>query len=162
MHEQREGNFADRLPLFINRFDEQPLDDLPKHEDQHAARGNFVPTTLAATRGATIAQKGADSAVAQYRRLRQTMELGKYDFGEWSMNEFARTLREQGKVAEAIAMLELNSEFYPNSPAISMGLGDMYRETGDKAKALERYKKVLERQPNNPVAKQRVEELSKP
>jgi tetratricopeptide (TPR) repeat protein len=125
-------------------------------------RGNFVPATLASALGATIAEKGVDSAVARYRVMRQNMELGKYDLGEWSMNEFARTLREQGKVAEAIAMLELNSEFYPNSPAISMGLGDMYRERGDKAKALEWYKKVLERQPNNPIAKQRVDELSKP
>ena len=125
-------------------------------------RGNFVPTTLAATLGATIEKSGVDSAIAQYRRLRQTVELGKYDFGEWSMSEFARTLREQGKVAEAIAMMELNGEFYPASPSISMALGDLYRESGDKAKALERYKKVLERQPNNPMAKRRVDELSKP
>ena len=163
---KRNARYMLRMVDSLNRFAFAALPERQnppvKLECTTCHRGNFVPTTLAATLGATIAQKGADSAVAQYRRLRQTMELGKYDFGEWSMNEFARTLREQGKVAEAIAMLELNSEFYPNSAAISMGLGDMYRESGDRAKALERYKKVLERQPNNPVAKQRVEELSKP
>jgi lipopolysaccharide biosynthesis regulator YciM len=48
------------------------------------------------------------------------------------MNELARTLSEQGKKIEAIAMLELNAEFYPDSPAIGMALGDLYRERGDR------------------------------
>jgi tetratricopeptide (TPR) repeat protein len=163
---KRNARFMLRMVDSLNRF---AFAALPERQNPPVRiecttchRGNFVPSTLAATLGATLERKGLDSAVAQYRALRQNMELGKYDFGEWSMNEFARVLREQGKVAEAIAMLELNSEFFPNSPSISMGLGDMYRERGDKAKALERYKRVLERQPNNPVAKQRVEELSKP
>jgi lipopolysaccharide biosynthesis regulator YciM len=42
-----------------------------------------------------------------------------------------------------------------------MALGDLYRERGDKDKALERYRQVLERQPNNPVAKRRVDELTR-
>jgi hypothetical protein len=163
---KRNARYMLRMVDSLNRFAFAALPERRnppvKLECTTCHRGNFVPTTLATTLGATIEQKGVDSAVAQYRRLRQSVELGKYDFGEWSMNEFARTLRERGKVAEAIAMLELNSEFFPNSPSISMGLGDLYRESGDRAKALERYKKVFERQPNNPVAKQRVDELSRP
>ena len=124
-------------------------------------RGNAVPTTLAKTLMATIDGKGVDSAVAQYRALRKESALGRFDFGEWSMNELARTLREQGKPAAAIAMLELNAEFYPTSPAINMSLGDLHRERGDKAKALERYRAVLEAQPNNAIAKRRIEELTK-
>jgi len=124
-------------------------------------RGSPYPTTLAQTLRATIEQKGVDSAVAAYRALRQDAVSGRFDVSEWSMNEFARTLSEQGKKAEAIAMLELNSEFYPQSPAISMGLGDLYRERGEKVKALERYKQVLERQPRNPAARRWVDSLSK-
>jgi hypothetical protein len=124
-------------------------------------RGSPYPTTLAQTLRATLDAKGIDSAVAQYRALRQQMELGRFDFGEWSMNELARTLGEQGKKAEAVAMLELNSEFYPQSPSISMALGDLYREQGNRAKALERYRRVLERQPRNPVANRWVDSLSK-
>ena len=124
-------------------------------------RGSPYPTTLAQTLRATIEQKGVDSAVAQYRELRKDVESGRFDLGEWSMNEFARTLSEQGKKPEAIAMLELNAEFYPQSPAVSMMLGDLYRDRGDRAKALERYKQVLERQPRNPMAKRWVDSLSK-
>jgi tetratricopeptide (TPR) repeat protein len=124
-------------------------------------RGSSPPTTLAATLRATIDAKGIDSAVAQYRELRKDMASGRFDLGEWSMNELARTLSEQGKKIEAIAILELNAEFYPDSPAIGMALGDLYRERGDRDKALERYRQVLERQPNNPVAKRRVDELTR-
>jgi tetratricopeptide (TPR) repeat protein len=124
-------------------------------------RGSPYPTTLAQTLRNTIERKGVDSAVAQYRAMRQDAVSGRFDVSEWSMNEFARTLREQGKAAEAIAMLELNAEFYPESPSISMGLGDLYRERGDKPRALERYRKVLEKQPRNPVARRWVDSLSK-
>src|SRR5690349_24652759 len=67
-------------------------------------RGSSPPTTLAATLRATLDTKGVDSAVAQYRDLRKDMESGRFDLGEWSMNEFARSLSEQGKKTDAIAM----------------------------------------------------------
>ena len=124
-------------------------------------RGASRPTTLARTLASTIEASGIDSAVAQYRALRRDeMTFGKYDFGEWSMNELARQSRVQGKGAEAIRILELNSEFNPSSASIDMMLADLYRERGDPAKALQRYRLALEKQPNNPIAKRRVEELA--
>ena len=124
-------------------------------------RGSPYPTTLAQTLRTTIERKGVDSAVAQYRALRQDAASGRFDVSEWSVTELARTLREQGKIAEAAAIMEVNSEFYPESPAISMMLGELYREHGDTAKALARYRKVLEKQPRNPMAKRWVDSLSK-
>jgi len=104
--------------------------------------------------------RGVDSAVAQYRRLRQnTLTLGKFDFGEWSMNELARTLAERGKTAEAIAMLELNQEFYPQSSSIDFMIGELHRQRGEKDKAIARYRAVLLKDPNNAQAKQRLAEL---
>ena len=124
-------------------------------------RGLSRPTTLERVLATTIAERGVDSAVAQYRALRRSaIELGRYDFGEWSLNELARTLHEQAKTAEAIAILELNSEFNPSSPSIDMALGELYRMRGDTTKALQRYRMLLDKQPNNPLAKRRVEEMS--
>jgi Photosynthetic reaction centre cytochrome C subunit/Tetratricopeptide repeat len=126
-------------------------------------RGLSRPTTLERTLAATIGERGVDSAVAEYRVLRrEALDLGRYNFGEWSLNELARTLRNQGKSAEAVAMLELNAEFYTSSAAIDLALADLYRERGDRAKALQRYRRLLEKQPNNAAAKRRVEELSAP
>ena len=123
-------------------------------------RGLSKPATLASTLTETIDGKGVDSAVAQYRRLRQnTLTLGKFDFGEWSMNELARTLAERGKTAEAIAMLELNQEFYPQSVEIDFILGELHRQRGEKDKAIARYRAVLQKDPNNTRAKQRLTEL---
>ena len=123
-------------------------------------RGLSKPATLASTLTETIDSKGVDSAVAQYRRLRQnTLTSGKFDFGEWSMNELARTLSERGKTAEAIAMLELNQEFYPQSPEIDFMLGELHRQRGEKDQAIARYRAVLQKDPNNTRAKQRLAEL---
>jgi tetratricopeptide (TPR) repeat protein len=123
-------------------------------------RGLAKPATLASTLTETIDSKGTDSAIAQYRRLREnTMTLGKFDFGEWSMNELARTLAEHGKTAEAIAMLELNQEFYPQAPELDFMIGELHRKRGEKDKAIARYRLVLQKDPNNQQAKQRLTEL---
>src|SRR5689334_10921980 len=123
-------------------------------------RGLSKPATLASTLTATIESKGTDSAIAQYRRLRQnTMTQGTFDFGEWSMNELARTLGERGKTAEAIAMLELNQEFYPQAAEIDFMLGELHRQRGEKDKAIARYRAVLQKDPNSTRAKQRLAEL---
>lgn len=123
-------------------------------------RGLSKPATLASTLTETIDAKGVDSAVAQYRRLRQnTLTLGKFDFGEWSMNELARTLAERGRTAEAIAMLELNQEFYPQSSDIDFMIGELHRQRGERDKAIARYRAVLQKDPNSTRAKQRLAEL---
>lgn len=123
-------------------------------------RGLSRPATLASTLTETIESKGVDSAVAQYRRLRQnTLTSGKFDFGEWSMNELARTLTERGQTAEAIAMLELNQEFNPQSPDIDFMLGELHRLRGERDQAIARYRAVLQKDPSNTRAKQRLAEL---
>ncbi len=61
------------------------------------------------------------------------------------MNELARTLAERGKTAEAIAMLELNQEFYPQSADIDFIIGEPHRQRGEKDKAIARYRAVLQK-----------------
>jgi len=72
------------------------------------------------------------------------MPFGRYNFGEWSLNELARTLTQQRRSAGAVAILELNAEFYPGSAAMDMVLGDLYRVGGEREKALVRYRMALE------------------
>ncbi len=123
-------------------------------------RGLSKPATLASTLTDAIETKGVDSAVALYRRLRQnTMTAGTYDFGEWSMNELARTLAERGKTGEAIAMLQLNQEFYPQAPELDFMMAELHRQRGEKEQAIARYRTVLQKDPNNTRAKQRLAEL---
>ena len=122
-------------------------------------RGSPVPQTLATVLSELIDKFGVDSAIARYRALRQDMASGRYDFSEQSVNELARRLAERGKTAEAVSMLQMNQEFYPNSPQIDFMLAELYLKRGERDKAIERYRAVLARQPNNPQAKRRLDEL---
>ena len=110
----------------------------------------------------SAAQEGVPAAVAKYRELRRdTMHLGRYNFGEWSMNELGDRLAREDNVDGAIAMFQLNAEFYPKSAEIDLRLGELFVTKGDKERAIASFKAALEKQPNNPRAKQRLEELSK-
>lgn len=123
-------------------------------------RGSPLPRTLDAVLAETITKQGVDSAIAQYRKLRdETMVAGRYNFGELTLSDPARALSSQGKHADAIRLLELNQEFFPQSAQIDFQMAETYRAAGDTAKAIERYKKTLEKQPNNAQAKRRLTEL---
>lgn len=120
-------------------------------------RGLAVPATLEQVLNRTIASKGIDTAVAQYRQLRRTqMEAGKFDFTEWSINEMARRLREGGKTAEAIAMLELNQEFYPGSADIDYMIAELHFERNERDKAIARYRATLQKNPQYQPARARL------
>jgi tetratricopeptide (TPR) repeat protein len=122
--------------------------------------GLALPKTLGQTLTETIAKEGAPAAVAQYRKLREeTMVSGRYDFGEWSVNELARKLKEKGDTASAIAMLEVNGEFNPKSAAVDMMLGELHRERGERDQAIKRYKLALEKSPKLEEARKRLAEL---
>jgi predicted Zn-dependent protease len=104
--------------------------------------------------------KGADSAVAQYRRLRMNvMVAGGYDFGEWSINETARHWAGQDKTGEAITLLKLNQEFYPNSSSIDLMIAELHLRRSENDDAIVRFRAVLRREPNNPQALRRLKEL---
>jgi tetratricopeptide (TPR) repeat protein len=77
------------------------------------------------------------------------------------MNELARRLTEAGKTDAAIAMLELNGEFNPQSGAIDFMLGELHKNRGEREKAIARYRAALAKAPDNPMAKQRLSELEK-
>ena len=123
-------------------------------------RGSATPRTLDVVLEETIAKFGVDSAVARYRRLREeTLPLGRYNFGEMTLSELARRLGEEGKTAEAIAMLELNQEFYPKSSAIDFQLGQLYERRGERDQAVARYRAALTKEPENRMARRRLMEL---
>jgi hypothetical protein len=124
--------------------------------------GLALPKSLQTTLLEVIEKDGIAAAVERYRSLRQdTMTFGRYDFGQWEMNELARRLSEAGRADAAIAMLELNGEFYPKSAEIDFQLAELHRGRGERDKALARYRAVLVKSPDNRFARQRIDELEK-
>jgi tetratricopeptide (TPR) repeat protein len=124
-------------------------------------RGVAIPKSLQTTLFEIVEAQGAPAAVAKYRELRTDALLGRYNFGEWEINELARRLNEAGKPDAAIAILEMNGEFYPKSAEIDVMIGELYRRSGNRDKAAERYRAALVKAPDLAIAKQRLEELER-
>ena len=125
-------------------------------------RGLPLPKTLQTTLLEIVNKDGATAATARYRELRTNQTLtGRWNFGEWEINELARRLRDVGNLEAAIAILEMNGEFNPKSAEIDFYLGEMHLARGEKDKALSQYRAALEKAPNHAPAKARIAELEK-
>jgi tetratricopeptide (TPR) repeat protein len=150
----------------VDRLNTSVLAEMPARSDPpvrmdcvHCHRGSPTPRTLASELSAVIAAQGPAAAVQHYRDLRENMANGRFDFGEWSINELARSLAEQGNTGAAIAMLEMNAEYYPRSVSIDLQLGALHRGRGEREQAIARYRLALEKDPANAQALQALKDL---
>jgi tetratricopeptide (TPR) repeat protein len=75
------------------------------------------------------------------------------------LNNLGHGLLQQKKMPEAIALLEINVEFYPKSSNVYDSLGEAYMTNGDKELAIENYKKSLELNPQNSNAREMLKKL---
>ncbi|HYJ78617.1 MAG TPA: c-type cytochrome [Longimicrobiaceae bacterium] len=124
-------------------------------------RGLPVPTTLDRVLEVALDSGGAPAAVARYRQLReQTLEQGRYDFSETTVNELSRRLAARGRTAEAVALMEMNAELHPNSAAIDFQLGELHRARGETDRAIARYRMALEKDPRNQNARRQLDALT--
>jgi hypothetical protein len=146
-----------------------PLASLPSRAEPRVEvtcvtchRGLPLPKTLQTILYEITKTSGAAAAVNRYRQLRQDqMASGRYNFGEWEINELARRLATEGDTPSAIAMLELNGEFYPKSAEIDFHLGELHLRRGATDQALLRFRAALEKRPDHQPARRRIEEIEK-
>jgi tetratricopeptide (TPR) repeat protein len=97
---------------------------------------------------ATIAQKGVAPALQQYRELKRTRP-DNYDFSEPVLDRLGYDLLRSQKVKEAIEILKLNVEMFPQAFNVYDSLGEAYMVNGDKELAIKNYEKALELNPRN-------------
>lgn len=122
--------------------------------------GVAIPRPLADVLMEDIGDKGVAGAVADYGKLKaQYYGSGAYDFREGSLEEVARQLAAANKPDDALAILDLAAQEYPQSGNVAFMQGETLLQKGDKPAALARFKRALELQPQNPMAKRRVAEL---
>ena len=125
-------------------------------------RGSPLPGTIETVITDAVNQFGPDSAIARYRKLRENMGNGRYDFSEFTLSVAARTLASSGKADAADAILTMSHEYNPNSAEVDMQLGDLYEKKGDKDNAIARYQAALTKRPNDPRIRQALTRLGKP
>ncbi|MEM7414984.1 MAG: c-type cytochrome [Gemmatimonadota bacterium] len=151
----------------VERLNRTMLADMPDRDEPGSViscktchRGAPKPELLTEALARTLDAEGPDAAVARYRDLRANQTLaGRYDFGEWEMNTLAEGLVAAERYVDAIAMYALNLEFYPNSLAILLALGDLHERTGRDAEAIPFYERVLEVVPGHERATARLAAL---
>ena len=105
----------------------------------------------------TIAEKGIEAGVAQYRELKAKQAT--YDFAEGELNRLGYQLLRGGKPREAIEIFKLNVEMFPQGFNTYDSLGEAYMANGDKQLAIQNYKKSVELNPKNTAAAEKLKKL---
>jgi len=105
-------------------------------------------TSIAATLATTLNSSGMDAAVKQYHDLKAAAPAT-YNFDEPELNALGYQLIGAKRFKEAIRILQLNVEAYPNSSNVYDSLGEAYMDDGDKALAITNYQKALQINPKN-------------
>ena len=122
-------------------------------------RGVPVPRPIGDIVWQTTREKGVAAAIEQYRDLRQHFYgRSTYDFGEDTLitvaNQMANALPD-----DAIALMKLNLEFYPQSVRSYLALSYAQTRKLDDNAAIASLEKALEIEPENGTVKGRLEQL---
>jgi peptidylprolyl isomerase len=108
-----------------------------------------------------LGEQGLDAAVAEYRRLKRT-GFGDLFAGEGELNALGYGLLQRNKTREAIEILKLNVAAFPRSANAYDSLGEAYMAAGEKALAIQSYRKSLSLDPKNANAAEMLKRLEAP
>ena len=107
---------------------------------------------------AEIGRQGFARAAEVYAAMRK--KSGEFRLGEEGLDSWAEELSDDGRFTEAIALLKLEVQIYPDSSGALTSLADTYRLSGQKELAIEGYKKALAKEPLNIDARHGLERLA--
>jgi len=107
----------------------------------------------------TLRAKGVEAMIAEFHRLRSVADPDLYA-DESGINLLGYSLLRRRQVNEAIEVLKLNVEAYPQSANVYDSLGEAYMVRGDKEKAIENYQRALAIDPTMESAKQALVKLT--
>ena len=110
---------------------------------------------------ATIASSGVDAAIKQYHDLKAA-EPSTYNFDESELNALGYKLIRSNKLKEAIGILRLNVEAFPQSSNVYDSLGEAYMDDGNKPLAIANYQRSLQLNPKNAGAVKMLQKLNAP
>jgi tetratricopeptide (TPR) repeat protein len=119
-----------------------------------AAKG--IPPSLEGFR-AELGRRGFERASEIYAVMKK--EKPDFKLDESAINEWGYRVMQENHLKEAIALLKLNIQNYPNSSNAYTFLGETYFKSGDKQLARVNYKKALDKDPNNSEAKDKLKQL---
>ena len=140
----------------------KPSAEIARVECATCHRGVTNPAQLSDILRQTMLGKGEGAAVAQYRELRQQyLNASAYDFREGTLLDLARESLAARKPDDALAWLQLNVEFYPQSAASHVELAHAHLARRDRDAAIADFTKALTIDPANAAAKRELAALRK-
>ncbi len=111
-------------------------------------RGTAKPRILGQEMLLAAHDGGGQAAVEKFEELRENHDnSGAYDFREWETNTVAERLAEAGNHEDALIVWRMNSERYPESTGIWVGIAESLEALDQIDEAIEAYEKVVALQP---------------
>lgn len=117
---------------------------------------DFPKKSLARSLYETISKEGIAAGLSFYEK---TKEASEYRLDENEMNRFGYDFLQTEQTEEALAILKLNVEAFPNSFNTYDSYGEILMTMGDKAGAIKNYKRSIALNPKNENGIQRLEKL---
>jgi len=105
-----------------------------------------------------LASGNIEKAIELYRGLKRDIPSSP-DLRENRINRIGYVLLGKNKVAEAIAIFQLNTEWYPQSSNTYDSLGEACMKAGNRELAIENYEKALKLNPNSASAMDALRQL---
>jgi hypothetical protein len=138
----------------------KPASELTRVQCVTCHRGVAIPKQLSEILVATDTQKGAPAAIEQWRDLRkQYYGAMAYDFSDAGLAGVAQQLVAANKPDDALALLQVNLEFFPRSAPTYAGMAAAYTRKNDRQNAIKSFEKVLEIDPKNQNAQRQLDQL---
>ena len=140
----------------------KPASQIERVQCATCHRGVTNPAQLSDLLRETMLGKGEGAAVAEYRDLRQQyLNSGAYDFKESTLLDLGRESLATHKPDDAVAWLQLNVEFYPQSAASYVELSKAHLAKRDRDSAVTDLTRALAIDPSNADARRDLARLQK-
>ena len=125
-------------------------------------RGVALPQPLADILVATDNAKGSKDAIQQYWDLRrQYFGASAYDFSETSLVTVGQRLTND-KPDDALAFLQLNTEFFPQSSRTYAAISQAHMKKNDKEAAIKALERAAALDPQNQGLRRQLDQLKAP
>ncbi len=116
------------------------------------------PLSIRQEMGKEVANKGAEAAIAQYRKWKAE-RAAEFHFAEEDLNVLGYNLLWSDRVDDAVEILRLNMEEYPRSSNVYDSYGDALLAPGDSVNALENFKKAFAMDATLTATKEKIDAI---
>jgi len=116
------------------------------------------PPSISEPMSKILEEDGVDTMIEQFDTFKEE-HADEYDYGEAHLNMLGYQLSYRDRVDEALKVLKLNMDLFPESANVYDSYGELLLLKGDTTKAIEYYERALEVNPDYQNAKDVLERL---